>query len=105
MHKKRNLRCKFLNVTSYDQEPPTEIKLVSSLPSPDFSGDLLKIHERGCISNNGCVNQTGSVLNVNYTITRYCCDTDLCNGATSTQLPLTAALSAALVAVWSQWDV
>ncbi|XP_035847516.1 CD59A glycoprotein-like [Sander lucioperca] len=68
-----------------------------------FSADLLDIHERGCIENSNCVNDNGTILNVNYTITRTCCSTSLCNGAASIQLPLTAALGAALVAVWNQW--
>ncbi|XP_040909290.1 prostate stem cell antigen-like isoform X2 [Toxotes jaculatrix] len=68
-----------------------------------FSADLLDIHERGCIEDTACKNDTGLILNVRYNITRTCCSTNLCNGAASTQLPLTAALFAALVAVWSQW--
>ncbi|XP_071356410.1 protein Bouncer-like [Trachinotus anak] len=68
-----------------------------------FSADLLDIHERGCIEDNKCNNESGTILSVNYTITRTCCNTNLCNGATTIQLPMTAALCAALVAVWSQW--
>ncbi|XP_030596178.1 sperm acrosome membrane-associated protein 4-like [Archocentrus centrarchus] len=68
-----------------------------------FSGDLLRIHERGCIEQEACKNETGSILSLNYTITRTCCSTNLCNGAASIQAGLTAALCAALVAVWSQW--
>ncbi|XP_029023770.1 sperm acrosome membrane-associated protein 4 [Betta splendens] len=68
-------------------------------------GDLSSIHARGCIQPSDCRNDTVPILNVNYTITRHCCSTDLCNGAASTQLPLATALCGALVAVWSQWGL
>ncbi|XP_008289767.1 sperm acrosome membrane-associated protein 4-like [Stegastes partitus] len=68
-----------------------------------FSADLLDIHARGCIAPSACKNETASILSVTYTITRTCCSTNLCNGAASSQLPLPAALCAALVAVWSQF--
>ncbi|XP_041811789.1 sperm acrosome membrane-associated protein 4-like [Chelmon rostratus] len=68
-----------------------------------FSADLLPIHARGCIEESACKNETGvSILTVNYSITMTCCSTNLCNGAASVPLPLTAALGAALVAVWNQ---
>ncbi|XP_045915244.1 protein Bouncer-like [Micropterus dolomieu] len=70
-----------------------------------FSADLPDIYSRDCIEPSACKNDTGSILNVKYTITRKCCHTDLCNRATAIQLPLTAALGAALVAVWSQWGL
>uniref|UniRef100_A0A7N6B5W9 UPAR/Ly6 domain-containing protein n=1 Tax=Anabas testudineus TaxID=64144 RepID=A0A7N6B5W9_ANATE len=73
--------------------------------SSKFISDPFEIHDRGCIAEADCANTTGSVLNVNYTITRYCCNTDLCNGVASIHLPLTTALCAALVAVWSQWSL
>lgn len=69
----------------------------------EFSSHILDIHQRGCTQESQCTNSTGSILSVNYTITRSCCNTTLCNGASSTQLPVTVALSAALVAVCSQW--
>ncbi|KAG7225453.1 hypothetical protein INR49_027447 [Caranx melampygus] len=68
-----------------------------------FSADLLDIHQRGCTEETQCKNETGSILTVNYTITRTCCSNNLCNGASSARLPVTVALSAALVAVCSQW--
>ncbi|KAK2920929.1 lymphocyte antigen-6, epidermis [Channa argus] len=68
-----------------------------------FSADFLNIYDRGCIEESNCKNQTGSILNVNYTVTKRCCTTDLCNAASPLLLPLTAALCAALVALWSQW--
>ncbi|XP_070840288.1 lymphocyte antigen-6, epidermis [Chaetodon trifascialis] len=71
-----------------------------------FSADLLPIHERGCTEESACKNETGlSILTVNYSITMTCCSTSLCNRAASVQLPLAAALGAALVAVWNQWGI
>ncbi|XP_070703196.1 sperm acrosome membrane-associated protein 4-like [Pempheris klunzingeri] len=70
-----------------------------------FTSELTEIHDKGCIASGDCHNQTGSILSVNYTITRSCCSTNLCNGATSIPLPLSAALGAALVALWSQWGL
>ncbi|XP_005748749.1 sperm acrosome membrane-associated protein 4-like [Pundamilia nyererei] len=67
-----------------------------------FTISLLNIYERGCIEPAECRNETGSILYVNYTVTRTCCSTDLCNGATFIQPGFTAALCAALLAVWSQ---
>uniref|UniRef100_A0A3P8S358 UPAR/Ly6 domain-containing protein n=1 Tax=Amphiprion percula TaxID=161767 RepID=A0A3P8S358_AMPPE len=69
----------------------------------EFSADLLSVHARGCIAAAACTNQTGSILTLNYSITRTCCSTNLCNGAAPAQLPLSAGLCAALVAVWSQF--
>ncbi|XP_035537817.1 protein Bouncer-like [Morone saxatilis] len=67
---------------------------------------LLNVHARGCTVESDCKNQTGlSILTYKYNITRSCCSTNLCNGAASIQLPLTAALGAALVALWSQWGL
>ncbi|XP_037649820.1 protein Bouncer-like [Sebastes umbrosus] len=70
-----------------------------------FSSHVSDIHERGCTDQSGCEGSNGTILTVNYTITRTCCNSSLCNGAASIQLPLTAALAAALVAVWSQWGL
>ncbi|KAJ4927741.1 hypothetical protein JOQ06_015543 [Pogonophryne albipinna] len=70
-----------------------------------FSADLLDIHERGCIERSKCSNSSGSILNVKYTITETCCSNNLCNAAAAPPLPLTAALAAALVVVWSQWGL
>ncbi|CAK6965825.1 prostate stem cell antigen-like [Scomber scombrus] len=66
-----------------------------------FSADFLDIHDKGCTSAALCKNETGSILNVNYDVTRRCCSTSLCNKASSVQLPLSAALVAALVALLS----
>ncbi|XP_010779087.1 prostate stem cell antigen-like [Notothenia coriiceps] len=70
-----------------------------------FSSDLLDIHERGCTERSKCINSSGSILNVKYTITETCCSNNLCNAAAAPPLTLTAALAAALVAVWSQWGL
>nr|XP_020453386.1 prostate stem cell antigen-like isoform X2 [Monopterus albus] len=70
-----------------------------------FSPDLLDIHDRGCIEDTKCKNSTGTILNFNYVINMTCCNKDLCNGATSIQMPLATALCAALVAMWSQWGL
>ncbi|KAM9340242.1 uncharacterized protein ABDE67_015977 [Symphorus nematophorus] len=57
---------------------------------------------RGCLASSLCnKTESGNLLTVGYTVTKTCCSTDRCNGATSIQLPLTAALSTALMAIWS----
>ncbi|KAM8766243.1 uncharacterized protein AB9X84_005512 [Acanthopagrus schlegelii] len=64
---------------------------------------ILNMETGGCLNSTRC-NQTeaGVLLTAGYTITRTCCSTaDLCNGAPSIQLPLTAALGAAVMAIWS----
>ncbi|XP_049891041.1 sperm acrosome membrane-associated protein 4-like [Epinephelus moara] len=70
-----------------------------------FSGPLLDVHQRGCTEKSDCESSNGTILNVNYTITKTCCSANLCNGAAPIQLPLAAALGAALVALWSQWGL
>uniref|UniRef100_A0A8C2ZCT5 UPAR/Ly6 domain-containing protein n=1 Tax=Cyclopterus lumpus TaxID=8103 RepID=A0A8C2ZCT5_CYCLU len=93
------------NLFSLCNKTLIDVKLVSSLLPPEFSADMLDIHERGCIEESGCKNSYGHILTVNYTVTRTCCSNSLCNGAASIQLPLTAALGSALVAVWSHWGL
>ncbi|XP_050923850.1 sperm acrosome membrane-associated protein 4 [Lates calcarifer] len=44
-----------------------------------FSVDILNIKELGCTEESACRNGTGSILGYNYTITKTCCSTDLCN--------------------------
>ncbi|XP_068603754.1 prostate stem cell antigen-like [Brachionichthys hirsutus] len=69
----------------------------------EFSSNLLPIYARGCIEESMCENQTNQpILTFTYNITMTCCSTDLCNSAAPSQLPLAAALTAALVALWSQ---
>ncbi|CAI5691121.1 unnamed protein product [Oreochromis niloticus] len=67
----------------------------------------LKLHTRGCLDSDLCgVSLTGSILGAAYSSTFQCCTTDLCNGATSIQLPLTVALCAALLSsLWSFWEM
>ncbi|XP_034561078.1 ly-6/neurotoxin-like protein 1 [Notolabrus celidotus] len=64
-----------------------------------------QIYSRGCTKASTCEDTVGSILDVTYTVTMSCCSTDLCNRAASSKLPLTAALCAALGAVWSQWGL
>ncbi|XP_029919899.1 sperm acrosome membrane-associated protein 4-like [Myripristis murdjan] len=65
---------------------------------------LLSLQTRGCLDTTSCnKTQTGTLLTAGYTVTKTCCSTDRCNGATSIQLPLTAAVGAALLAMWSTW--
>ncbi|XP_039977778.1 sperm acrosome membrane-associated protein 4-like [Xiphias gladius] len=67
---------------------------------------LISRQTRGCLASFLCnQTETGALLTAGYTVTRTCCGTDLCNGATSIQLPLTVALGAALMAVWSNWSL
>nr|XP_046272877.1 lymphocyte antigen-6, epidermis isoform X3 [Scatophagus argus] len=63
---------------------------------------LMNLETQGCLASSLC-NQTesGSLLTAGYTVTRTCCSTDRCNGATSIQLSLTAALGVAVVATWN----
>ncbi|KAL7381663.1 hypothetical protein ABVT39_009058 [Epinephelus coioides] len=67
---------------------------------------LMTLSTRGCIASSLCnQTETGALLNAAYTVTRTCCSTDCCNGATSIQIPLTAALGTTLMAVWSTWSL
>ncbi|XP_039877182.1 lymphocyte antigen-6, epidermis [Simochromis diagramma] len=79
-----------------------------------FRGDALfsaagglKLHTRGCLESDLCgTSLNGSILSVAYSTSFQCCNTDVCNGATSIQLPLTVALFAALLAsLWSFWEM
>ncbi|KAF0024354.1 hypothetical protein F2P81_023156 [Scophthalmus maximus] len=67
---------------------------------------LMSLQTRGCLASRLC-NQTESsvLLTAGCTVTRTCCSTDRCNGASSIRLPPSAALAAALVAVWSNWSL
>lgn len=63
---------------------------------------FLSLSTSGCTAN--CNNTEGSILGAGYTVTKTCCTVDLCNGASSTQISMTAALSAALLAaVWGNY--
>ncbi|XP_041663945.1 protein Bouncer-like [Cheilinus undulatus] len=67
----------------------------------------LQLHTRGCLDSDLCgLTITGTVLGAGYTSSFQCCTTDLCNGASSLQLPLTVALCAAfLSSLWSVWEM
>ncbi|GAA6235551.1 sperm acrosome membrane-associated protein 4-like [Lates japonicus] len=66
---------------------------------------LMSLQTRGCLASSLCNRtETGALLTAGYSVTRTCCSTDLCNGATHPQLPLTAALGATLMAAWSNWS-
>uniref|UniRef100_W5LL23 UPAR/Ly6 domain-containing protein n=1 Tax=Astyanax mexicanus TaxID=7994 RepID=W5LL23_ASTMX len=62
----------------------------------------MNFYTSGCTLPTSCNSSSGSVLGVGYTVTQSCCTTNLCNGASSIQLPITAAIGAALLATtWS----
>ncbi|XP_030003768.1 protein Bouncer-like [Sphaeramia orbicularis] len=66
---------------------------------------FMRMHARGCIASSLCnTTETGTLLTAGYTVSRTCCNTDCCNGATAIQIPLTAALGAAVMSVWSTWS-
>lgn len=80
--------------------------LISILPEFNATG-ALTLHTRGCLDSDLCgVTLTGSILGAGYTASFQCCTTDLCNGATSVQLPLTVILCAAILSsLWGTWEL
>ncbi|TRY65749.1 hypothetical protein DNTS_005586, partial [Danionella cerebrum] len=65
----------------------------------DLSG-FPSLSSRGCTSD--CNSTAGSILGTGYSITKTCCTTNLCNGASALHLSMTAALSVALLtSFWS----
>ncbi|CAB1321108.1 unnamed protein product, partial [Coregonus sp. 'balchen'] len=58
--------------------------------------NISSIKRKGCLPTNVYTTSTSGILGAGYTISQTCCSTNLCNGAGSVQLPLTA-----LVAIWS----
>ncbi|XP_048048718.1 prostate stem cell antigen-like [Megalobrama amblycephala] len=63
---------------------------------------FLSLSTSGCTSD--CNNTSGSILGAGYTVTKSCCTTDLCNGASAVQLSMAGALSTALLAsIWSSY--
>ncbi|XP_070703081.1 sperm acrosome membrane-associated protein 4-like [Pempheris klunzingeri] len=67
----------------------------------------ITLHIRGCLDSDLCEKTlTGSLLGAAYTSSFTCCTTNLCNGATSVQLPLTVALCAAILSsLWATWEL
>ncbi|KAM9415067.1 uncharacterized protein ACWYII_024130 isoform 1-T1 [Salvelinus alpinus] len=67
---------------------------------------FLNLKRKGCMATSLCnTTSIGTILTADYTISRTCCNTtDQCNGAVAIQLPLTVALGAALVAIWSTFS-
>ncbi|XP_015232440.1 PREDICTED: sperm acrosome membrane-associated protein 4-like [Cyprinodon variegatus] len=66
----------------------------------------LTLISKGCIDSDLCGSAlTGSILGVAFTSSITCCNTDLCNGASSVQLPLTVALCAAILSsLWGSLE-
>ncbi|XP_051247593.1 sperm acrosome membrane-associated protein 4-like [Dicentrarchus labrax] len=65
------------------------------------------LHTRGCLDSDLCGKTlTGSIAGAGYTSSFQCCTTELCNGATSVQLPLTVALCVAILSsLWGMWEL
>ncbi|KAM6899922.1 sperm acrosome membrane-associated protein 4-like [Xenentodon cancila] len=61
------------------------------------------LNYRGCIESDQCnLTSSDSLVGANYTTTTTCCGSNLCNSATSMQLPLTVAVfTAVLSSLWS----
>ncbi|KAL3043702.1 hypothetical protein OYC64_003544 [Pagothenia borchgrevinki] len=69
------------------------------------TGGLLTLRFRGCVDFDLCGKTvSGSILGAAYTSSLECCATNLCNGAASVQLSVTAALCAAVLSsLWGLW--
>uniref|UniRef100_H2L9T1 UPAR/Ly6 domain-containing protein n=1 Tax=Oryzias latipes TaxID=8090 RepID=H2L9T1_ORYLA len=65
------------------------------------------LYTRGCVGSSLCnISLPGTLLGAGYTGVYSCCTADLCNGATSVQLPLMAALlSGLLSSLWGFWQL
>ncbi|KAI4817355.1 hypothetical protein KUCAC02_010760 [Chaenocephalus aceratus] len=76
-----------------------------------FHGELringteqVSLHKRGCLSTTLCGRtQDSNFLGEGFTVLLQCCVFNLCNGAASVQLSVTAALSAAMLS--SLWGL
>ncbi|XP_020361338.1 ly-6/neurotoxin-like protein 1 [Oncorhynchus kisutch] len=63
------------------------------------STGFLTLHTRGCLDSDLCGKTiTATIFSAGVTSSSSCCQTDLCNGASSVQVSVTVALSAALMA-------
>ncbi|XP_061616890.1 protein Bouncer-like [Phyllopteryx taeniolatus] len=66
------------------------------------SSEGFSLHIRGCLDSDLCGDVlTGNIFGNAYTASFECCNTDRCNGATSVQLSLTMAASAAVFLLWA----
>lgn len=65
------------------------------------------LYIRGCLDSDLCEKTiTGEVLGSGYSTSFTCCNTTLCNGATSVQISVMAAVcTAVLSSVWTSWGV
>ncbi|KAL7868438.1 hypothetical protein SRHO_G00098220 [Serrasalmus rhombeus] len=105
----RGLNCYSCSVGIFGRCFVSSSQTCSNTQNSCFTGQAafnltgaLNFYTSGCINSTNCVTTTGTVLGVGYTVTQTCCSTDLCNGASSVRLPLTAAVGAALLATtWS----
>uniref|UniRef100_A0A671WYM5 UPAR/Ly6 domain-containing protein n=1 Tax=Sparus aurata TaxID=8175 RepID=A0A671WYM5_SPAAU len=69
---------------------------------------ILNMESGGCLNSTNLCGRTlsGSLLGAGYTSSFRCCTTNLCNGATSVQLPLTVAICAAILSsLWGMWEM
>ncbi|KAK5854965.1 hypothetical protein PBY51_005112 [Eleginops maclovinus] len=71
----------------------------------NFNGtEEVSLHIRGCLNTTLCgLSVTDSILGARYTAFLQCCSSNLCNGAASVQLSLTASLGAAVLS--SLWGL
>lgn len=66
------------------------------------STGAIRLEIRGCLDSDLCGDVlTGNIFGNGYTASFECCNTDLCNGATSVQLSLTMAVCLALFSLWA----
>ncbi|TWW65578.1 hypothetical protein D4764_21G0004780 [Takifugu flavidus] len=61
----------------------------------------LTLVTRGCVQSFICGSSSGSILGFDFNVSVNCCNTDLCNGASSLQLPLIVTLCfGTLTSLW-----
>uniref|UniRef100_A0A674NC48 UPAR/Ly6 domain-containing protein n=1 Tax=Takifugu rubripes TaxID=31033 RepID=A0A674NC48_TAKRU len=61
----------------------------------------LSLGTGGCVNSFVCGSSSGSILGFDYNVSVKCCNTDLCNGASSLQLPLIVTLCfGTLTSLW-----
>uniref|UniRef100_A0AAQ5Y1S9 UPAR/Ly6 domain-containing protein n=1 Tax=Amphiprion ocellaris TaxID=80972 RepID=A0AAQ5Y1S9_AMPOC len=100
--------CSFLLSVDLKPKLPSHFHVfpVSVLPEFNATGPL-SLHTRGCLDSDLCgATLTGTILGAGYTSSFVCCNTTLCNGATTVQLPLTVALCTAILSsMWGFWEM